>query len=150
MTNQLTSPTRPTDRGAAANWPLYAAVSTGVAAVLTAIGTLWSPLADYEATRTTDDIISWLVVAAIAAVGAALVFGLVVRTTPAGGGRVRTPVLAALAVLSLAVFWTGLPVIFAGASVCCALANPRALGSRIAIVLAVLVTAVAVWAALAG
>jgi len=150
MTNQLTDPTRPTDREAAANWPLYAALSTGLSVVLTAIGTLWSPLASYEATRTKDDIISWLVIVAFTVVAAAIVFGLVVRTAPPGGGRVRTLVLAVLAVLSIAVFWTGLPVIFAGGAVCCALANPRAIGSRIALVLAALVTAVAVWSALAG
>lgn len=150
MTNQLTDQTRRTDRGATASWPLFAAVSTGLAVVLTAIGTLWSPLASYEATRTTEDVLTWLVVVAMIVISAGIVFGLVVRSTPPGGGRVRTLVLAVLAVLSLAVFWTGLPMVLAGGAVCCALANPRAAGSRIALVLAALVTLVAVWAALAG
>lgn len=150
MTDQLTDTNRPTDHATTAGWPLYAALSTGASVVLTAIGTLWSPLADYEATRTSADIVSWLVVVAITVVAAALVFGLVVRTAPPGGGRVRTLVLAVLAVLSLAVFWTGLPMILAGGAVCCALASPRSTGSRIALVLAALVTLVAVWAALAG
>lgn len=149
MTTQLTD-TRSTDPRAIANWPLFAALSTGVAVVLTAIGTFWSPLANYEATRTMDDLVSWLVVVAITLVGAGIVFGLVVRTAPARGGRVRTAVLAVLAVLSLAVFWTGLPVIFAGGAVCCALANPRSVGSRIVLVVAALVGAAAILGALAG
>ena len=149
MTTQLTN-TRSTDRRAIANWPLYAALSVGIAAVLTAIGTFWSPLASYEATHTMDDFISWLVVVAITVVGAGIVFGLVVRTTPSGGGRARAAVLAVLAVLSLAVFWTGLPMVFAGGAACCALADPRSVGSRIVLVVAAVVTAAAVLAALAG
>ncbi|RHW26137.1 hypothetical protein D0Z08_15970 [Nocardioides immobilis] len=149
MTSHLTT-TPATGRQAIANWPLFAALSTGAAAVLTAVGTFWSPLADYESTLTMDEFISWLVVVAITIVGAAIVFGLVVRTTPSDGGRVRTPVLAVLAVLSLAVFWSGLPMVLAGGAVCTALVNPRALGSRVALVLAALVTIVAVWGALAG
>lgn len=150
MTSQLTHRTRPAGTSPTANWPLFAAVSTGVSAVLTAVGTFWSPLAGYEATRTKEDLISWLVILAIMLVGAAIVFGAVVRTTPPEGGRVRTLVLAVLAVLTLAVFWTGLPLVLAGGSVCCALVTPRATSSRIALVLAALVTIVAVWAALAG
>lgn len=150
MSNQLTSSTRSTERQAIANWPLFAALSTGLGAVLTAIGTFWSPLASYEATRTAEDFRNWLVVVAIMAVSAAIVFGLVVRTMPSGGGRVRTAVLTVLAVLSLAVFWTGLPIIFAGGAVCCALTNPRSVGSRIVLVVAALVGALAVLAALAG
>lgn len=150
MTDQLTHRTRPSGTSPIANWPLYAAVSTGASAVLTAIGTFWSPLASYEATRSMQDFYTWLVVVAITLVGAAIVFGAVVRTTPPQGGRVRTLVLAVLAVLSVAVFWTGLPMVLAGGAVCCALVAPRATSSRIALVLAALVTAVAVWAALAG
>ncbi|MDZ5622329.1 hypothetical protein SFC88_15915 [Nocardioides sp. HM23] len=150
MTDQLTNPARPTDREATTNWPLYAALSVGFSAVLTAIGTFWNPLSSYEATQTSEDVINWLVVVAISAVGAGIVFGLVVRTTPPGGGRVRTAVLTVLAVLSLAVFWTGLPMVFAGGAVCCALTNPRSVGTRIVLVGAAVVAATAVFAALAG
>ncbi len=150
MTNQLTHHGPQTARPAIANWPLYAALSTGLSAVLTAIGTFWSPLASYDATRTEHDFMAWLVVLGITVVAAAIVFGAVVRTTPAEGGRVRTVVLAVLGVLTLAVFWTGLPVVLAGGATCCALVAPRRTSSRIALVLSVLVVAVAAWAALAG
>ncbi|KAA1417011.1 hypothetical protein F0U44_17685 [Nocardioides humilatus] len=150
MTSQITTTHRPDVARATESWPLYAAVSVGLSVVLTAIGTFWSPLANYEATQSGEDFIAYLVVIAVIAVAAAVVFGLVVRKAPAGGGRVRTAVLSVLSVLSIAVFWAGLPMVFAGGAACLAMENPRSLGSRIVLVVTALVGAVAVWAALAG
>lgn len=151
MTNQTTHHTQRTDRRTVADWPLYAAVSTGLALVLTAIGTFWSPLSSYPGGRFEDEIVPWLAMnVPLVLVCAGVVFGLVVRTAPADGGRIRTVVLAVLAVLSLAVFWTGWPVVFGAGAACCALADPRSMRSRTSLVLVALVTAVAVWAALAG
>lgn len=146
-TSTTTSTSHPT---VLQNWQPFAVISSGLAAVLTAIGTFWSPLADYEATRSISDLYSWLIVLAMIAVGVALVFGVVVRRATSANAAKRAMVLAVLAVLSVAVFWTGLPVVFAGGAVCCALVEPRRIPSRITLALAALVAAAAVWAALAG
>lgn len=147
-TNTANRTTRTTDPLSA--WPLYAAISTGTAAVLTAIGTFWSPLADYEATATMNDFVSWLVVVGVIVVGAGIVFGLVVRRATPDSARRRAIVLAVLAVLSIVGFWTGLPIIFAGGAACCAMADRASGLSRTALALAGLVTVAAVWLALAG
>lgn len=147
-TNTVTWTDRTSDSLSA--WPLYAAISTGTAAVLTAIGTFWSPLADYEATATMDDFVSWLVVVGFIVVGAAIVFGLVVRRATPASARRRAIILAGLSVLSIVVFWTGLPMIFAGGAACCAMADRARVLSRTALALAGLVAVAAVWLALAG
>lgn len=149
MTDQITA-RRPTVTPAIDSWPLYAAVSAGLSLVLTAIGTFWSPLADYEATHSADDLVSYGIVVAIIAVAVAVVFGLVVRKAEPARGRVRTAVLTVLSVLSLAVFWAGLPMVLAGGAACLAMEHPRSLGSRLVLGVCALVGAVAVWAALAG
>ena len=135
-----------------ATWPLFGALSAGTAVLLTAIGTFWSPLADYEPTPTsTSEVLAYLVVVAGIAVATAVVFGLVVRgASPANATR-RGLVLAVVALLSLLVFWTGLPAVLAGGALCCAtLAGTRSRGAVIAAVLAILVVGVAVFGALAG
>lgn len=133
------------------SWPAWAAASIGVAVVLTAIGTFWSPLASYEASRDREEFLTYLVVVATILIGAALVFGLVVRTaTPASAER-RGLILALVSVPSIVVFWTGLPTILAGGAACCALANGRpSTTGKVILGLAILVTGFAVWAALAG
>jgi hypothetical protein len=85
------------------------------------------------------------------AVGAAVVFGLVVRTAKPATVERRGLILALVGVLSVAVFWTGLPAILAGGASCCALAQgPPSAKGKIALALSGLITAVAIWAALAG
>jgi hypothetical protein len=131
-------------------WPMYAAASVGVSAVLTAIGTFWSPLANYDATHTWKDLVSYLVVVAIIALAAAVVFGLVVRRATAATAPKRSLVLAILAVPSLLAFWTGIPVVLAGGAVCLAAATGATTRAKAAVTLSALVCAVAVLAALAG
>lgn len=133
------------------NWPAFAAASAGVSAVLTAIGTFWSPLANYEATQSRDDLFSWLFVVGIIAVASAITFGLVVRTARPERADRRGLVLAVLSAASIVVFWAGLPVVFAGGAACLALSNnPVTTKGKIALAIAVLVSGSAVWLALAG
>lgn len=132
-------------------WPAWAAASAGISAVLTAIGTFWSPLANYEATRTRNDFYSWLVVVGVITVGLAIAFGLGVRTASPERADRRGLVLALVSVPLVAVFWSGLPAVFAGAGACLALSNgrPSTVG-KITLLIGVLVLGVAVTAALAG
>lgn len=133
------------------NWPPFAVAGAGIAVVLTAIGTFWSPLASYDATRTQHDLLAYLVVVAIIAIGAAIVFGLVVRRAPETGADVRAIVLAVLSVLTIVVFWTGLPVVLAaGASFLAVSGSTRRVTAIVVLVLAALVGAAAVALALAG
>lgn len=133
------------------NWPAFAAASAGVSAVLTAIGTFWSPLANYEATQSREDLFSWLVIVGVIAVATAITFGLVVRTTRPERAERRSLVLAVLSAASIVVFWAGLPVVFAGGAACLALANnPVPTKGKIALAIAVLVSGFAVYLALAG
>lgn len=132
-------------------WPAWAAATAGISAVLTAIGTFWSPLANYEATQTKDDFYSWLIVVGVIGVGLAIAFGVVVRTASPQRADRRGLVLALVSLPLVAVFWTGLPVIFAGAGACLALSNgrPSTVG-KITLAIGVVVLGVAVFAALAG
>lgn len=133
------------------SWPMFAAVSAGVAAVLTAVGTFWSPLSSYTyEARFPEDLYSYAIVLAIIAAGVALVFGLVVRSAPAAADR-RAIVLAVLGVLTVAVFWTGLPLVLVAGAVSLVVSRPVRPATRIGVqVAAVLVTAAAIWLALAG
>ncbi len=90
----------------------FALAALVVAAILTAIGTFRGD--DEHSLRT------WLVVLAISVVGAAIVFwGIVPRVDRFGRGAL---ILAVVGALSLVVFWTGLPPIFAGGAALLALA----------------------------
>jgi predicted MFS family arabinose efflux permease len=133
------------------NWPVFAAAAAGLSAVLTAIGTFWSPLANYEATQSREDFFSWLFVVGVIAVATSIVFGLVVRTARPERTDRRGLILAVLSVLTIVVFWAGLPVVLAGGAACLALSNnPMSTTGKITLALAVLVTGGAVWLALAG
>ena len=147
----MSTTTHSPNRTATRNWPAWAVGSAGVSAVLTAIGTFWSPLADYESTQTMGDFISYLVVLGTIAVAVGIAFGLVVRTaTPERADR-RGLILALVAVPTIAVFWTGFPMVFAGAGACLALSQGRiSTVGRITLAVGVLVTAAAVALALAG
>lgn len=132
-------------------WPAWTAASAGISAVLTAIGTFWSPLANYEATQSMGDFYAYLVVLPIIAVGIAIAFGLVVRTSSPERADRRGLILALVSMPLVLVFWTGLPVVFAAAGACLALSNgrPSTIG-KVTLAIGVLVTAAAVWLALAG
>jgi uncharacterized membrane protein len=108
----VTTYTRPVPT--ASRWPLAAALGAGAALVLTAIGTFKDMTSASEAWR------EYAITAAIILVVTALVFGFVVRTaTPATAGR-RCLVLGILALVSIVVFWLGLPPVLAAASLACA------------------------------
>jgi hypothetical protein len=93
-----------------------------------------------------------------AAVGAAVVFGVVVarglRTAPQQTAR-RSLIVAGVGVVSIVVFWTGLPVILAAGAATLALDARRRLGrlpgtAIAAMVMAALITVAAVWLAFTG
>jgi hypothetical protein len=93
-----------------------------------------------------------------AIVGAAVVFGVVVarglRAAPQQTAR-RSLILAGVGVVSIAVFWTGLPVVLAAGAATLALDARRRQGrlpgtAIAALVLAALITVSAVWLAFTG
>ena len=97
----------------------------------------------------------YFIVLGFIAVAAAIVFGLVVRTASAGHPGRRAAILGVVGFLSIAVFWAGLPTVFAAGAVACALAEKDKLGSygpgsKTALALAPVITALAVWLAIAG
>lgn len=88
------------------------------AAVLTAVGTFTDitgnePGADHQAS-------DWFVCLGIIAVATAVVFGLVVRTAAAGNPGRRGVILGVLSVLTVAVAWSGLPMVLAAGALACA------------------------------
>jgi hypothetical protein len=88
------------------SWQMFAALGTGLAAVLTAIGT-FSDITGNDAGD--NGFADYWPVLAIIAVGAIVTFGLVTRISHPMLGLA----LGVLAVASLAVFWSGLPCVFA-------------------------------------
>ena len=93
-----------------------------------------------------------------AIVGAAVVFGVVVarglRTAPQRTAR-RSLIVAGVGVVSIAVFWTGLPVILAAGAATLAMDARHRLGrlpgtAIAALILAGLITVSAVWLAFTG
>jgi len=136
-------------RRTSAGWPMFAALGAGVALVLAAVGTFW----DAAGNDTNDQgIREFLVVAGIVVVATAVVFGLVVRTAGQGNSGRRALILAVLGVLSIVVFWSGLPSVLAFGAVGCALAapgGPSTMG-KVSMGLAGLTVAFAVVAALFG
>jgi hypothetical protein len=94
-------------------WPLAAALGAGTALVLTAIGT-------FKDSTSSQAWGEYAVTGAIVLVVTALVFWFVVRTaTPGSAGR-RSLILGILALVSLVLFWLGLPAVLAAASLACA------------------------------
>lgn len=118
---------------------MFAVASIAVAAVLTLIGTFSGP----------DDspFWTWFVVLAIILIGAAIVFWLVV---PRIGNRSRGAlILAIIGAVTVVVFWTGLPPIFAGAAALLAVTEreeggPSGAGTAALVLAALTVAAVAV------
>jgi hypothetical protein len=106
----------------------------------------------------TQDLSQVPLLVGFAVVGAAVVFGVVVarglRTAPQRTAR-RSLIVAGIGVVSIAVFWTGLPVILAAGATTLALDARRRLGrlpgtAIAALVLAALITVSAVWLAFTG
>lgn len=132
-------------------WPMLAAAGVGLATVLVAIGTFWDLTGNDASESSGQGMPEFLVTVGILLVGAAIVFGLVARTASASNGGRRGLILAVLGLLSLVVFWTGLPCVFAaGAASCALVASPRGAAAKVALGIAGVTTALAVAAAIIG
>lgn len=94
--------------------PLAAVLGAGTAFVLTAIGT-------FKDSSGSQGWIEYGVTCAVVLLVTALVFWFVVRTANASNAGVRCLILGIAALLSLVVFWLGLPPVLAAASLACAL-----------------------------
>ena len=133
------------------NRPLFAALGVGVAIVLTALGTFWDLTGNEpDSTQGWEE---FLPVIGVILVAAAIVFGLAVRPGPQAG--TRAIVLAVLSVLSLVVFWSGLPAVLAAGSVANAVAARGSDGAltslaKASIGISAVALALAVAAAIAG
>lgn len=101
--------------------PLFAALGIGAALVLTAVATFWDVTGNDSAGNDQADTYPFVV--GIVAVTAAIAYGLVVRTAAKGAPGRRSLITAVVAFLSLAAFWSGVPVVLASASVACALVD---------------------------
>jgi hypothetical protein len=130
-----------------AAWPMFAVAGAGISTVLCAVGTFWD-LSDNEP-GTNNGLAEFLPVVAVIAIATALVFGLVVRTARPENAARRGLVLAIVGLLSIPVFWTGLPVVFAAAAVACATLRRSGLGIA-ALLISALTVGLAVFAAIAG
>lgn len=133
--------------------PVLAALALALSAVLTAVGTFWD-LTGNEETKNTE-VGAYLAVLGVAAVGCALVFGLVVRGADRGQPGRRSAILGVVGVVTLAVFWTGLPAILAFGAIATALTERDVVGrfgrgAKIGLGLALVTLAGAVAAAIAG
>lgn len=137
------------DRG----WPTYAGLGVVVALVLTAVGTFAN--LGGEAEEGGHTVSEYLVVAGVIALGALVVFGLVARAvTPANAGTFAVG-FGVVGLLSVLVFWTGLPAVLAAGALACAAVDGRtddqlSLPAKIGAALAVLVLALAVFLAIYG
>lgn len=132
--------------------PLLATLGVGASAVLTAIGTFWSPLNDADVDHSVGE---YLVVVGMAALCAAVVFGLVVRTAARGNAGRRAAILGIVGLLSLAAFWAGFPAVIAAGALGCALtqrdrAGSFSAGSKAGMALAAATAGLAVLLAVAG
>src|SRR3954463_8689203 len=103
------------------SWPLFAVLGTGIALVLTAVGTFWDVTGNEPGAEDHSLVGEYLTVIAIIAVTTAVLYAFVVRSAPTGNAGRRSLVLAVLGVLSIVVFWAGLPTVFALAAGACAL-----------------------------
>lgn len=110
-----------------ASWLVYAAIGAGTSLVLAAVGTFTDLTGNDSGSN--NDLGDFLPVVPIIAAAAALVFGLVVRTATASNAANRALALAVLGLLSVAVFWAGLPAVFAAGAACCALIS-KGTGAR--------------------
>jgi uncharacterized membrane protein len=114
-------------RTAVSMWPPFAAVGVGLAALATAIGTFFDVTGN-DPGNNDNSAIEYLITLGIIVVAAALVFGLVVRTASVRSAGARSLVLGILGVLSIVVFWAGLPCVLAAGAASCGLAARSANG----------------------
>jgi hypothetical protein len=139
-----------------------AAAAALVALVLMLIGTYletpYKTKGSGEWGLSTQDLNQVPLLVGFAIIGAVVVFGVVVarglRTAPQQTAR-RSLIVASVGVVSIVVFWTGLPVILAAGAATLALDARRRLGrlqgtAIAALVLAALITLAAVWLAFTG
>lgn len=155
---------RTTGTGVTRPVPRMAAAAAGAALLLMLVGTYVdtpfkaSGARRWALTTEGEGIGELLLLVAFAALGAAVVFGVVVarglRRAPEGTARVALAV-AVVGLLSLAVFWTGLPAILAAGAAVLALDARNRLGRApaavgVALGLAVLTVVGAIWLALSG
>ena len=127
--------------------PLLIALGLGASAVLTAIGNFGGD--------TDHSVSEWLITVAVAAVVAVVVFALVVRTAATGNPGRRSAVVGVVGVLSIAVFWAGIPMVLAAAATACALIDRDRTGSfetlsKVGLGLALLTSVVAIALAFIG
>lgn len=125
MTAHVVTPATTTGRATPA-WPALAAGAVGYELVLTALGTFVDFNGNDDGTH--DSLGGYLVVAGIIVAMAAIVFGIIVRTTTATKANRRAVVLAVLSVPAVVAFWTGAPVILAVGSIACALIGRAGFG----------------------
>jgi cytochrome bd-type quinol oxidase subunit 2 len=149
----MTTTTATTELTAPSRTPLIAAIGYAVTAVLTAMGTFWD-LTNNES-DSHHDASEYFIVLGIAAVGAALVFGLVVRTAATGNPGRRALILSVVGFLSVAVFWAGLPAVIAAGALACALTQKDkdgsfSVASKTALALSAITVALAVMLAIVG
>lgn len=132
---------------------LLATLGAAASVIAGAVGTFWDVTGNETADR--DGLAEFLPVLVTAAIGTAIVFGLVVRTAAAGNAGRRALVTAVVGLLTIVVFWTGLPLVLAAGAIACAMVERDALGTTSGRAKAVygitgLTAALAVLAAIAG
>jgi hypothetical protein len=136
-----------TARTAPSRTTLTAALGLAATAVLTAIGTFWDATGN-DGKPGSHQTREYLVTLAGDAVLLALVFGLVVRTARGRRAGVRSAALGVLAVVTLVLFWSGAPCVFAAGAIATALIERDETGAwgkagRTGLALGVLATLVA-------
>lgn len=133
-------------------WPALAAAGFGASVVLTVMGTFFD-LAHNDSGET-DSVVEYVPTVGLIAVGTALVFGLVVRKASLANAATRALALSIASVLSLAVFWAGLPAVLAAGAVACAMVDRRSgrfsRRSYLALTISAATIGLAIWLAIAG
>jgi len=126
---------------------MYAAIGVGISLVLTALGTFWDFNGNDPGDKSDQGMVEYLITVGMIVVAAAVVFGLVTRAS----SPTKALVLGILSVLSLVVFWAGLPAVLAAGSLSSAFGSDRLTGaSKTGIGLSAVAVALAAVAAFIG
>ena len=145
--------THPHAAGLDRGWPTYAGAGVVVALLLTAVGTFTNLGGEAEEGGHTAS--EYLVVAGMIAVGALVVFGLVAKAvTPTNAGSFAVG-FGVVGLLSVLVFWTGLPTVLAAGALASAAVDGRnrdrvSVAAKVGVALAALAVALAVTMAIVG